>query len=97
MSQCALERLRDSKKNVLDAKHLPYPKASARVGLGPMQRRQPWSIATTRSASPASSRAGCHAARAAAGRTEAFGIFSNTVELANKYRSALATTHSKFG
>lgn len=33
-----LERLRGSKKNVLDSKRLPYPKASARVGLGPMQR-----------------------------------------------------------
>ena len=43
-----LERLRGSKKTVLDAKHLPYPKASARAGLGPVQRHLPWSIATTR-------------------------------------------------
>jgi hypothetical protein len=41
-----LERLRCSKKTLLDSKHLPYPKASARVGLGPMQRHQPFSIAT---------------------------------------------------
>ncbi len=43
-----LERLRGSKKTLLDSRHLPYPKASARVGLGPMQRHQPCSIATLR-------------------------------------------------
>ena len=43
-----LERLRGSKKIALDAKRLPYPKASARVGRGPMQRHQPFSIATLR-------------------------------------------------
>lgn len=43
-----LDRPRSSKKTVLDSKRLPYPKASARVGLGPMQRHMPWSIATTR-------------------------------------------------
>lgn len=43
-----IERLRGSKKTPLDSKHLPFPKASARVGLGPMQRHIPWSIATVR-------------------------------------------------
>lgn len=43
-----LEPLRRGKKTVLDSKHLPYPKASARVGLGPMQRHQRFSIATLR-------------------------------------------------
>jgi len=32
----------------LDSQRLPYPKASARVGLGPRQRHVPWSIATVR-------------------------------------------------
>ena len=39
------ERLR-SKKTPLNSKHLPYPKASARAGLAPMQRHVPNSIAT---------------------------------------------------
>jgi len=43
-----LERLSGSKKTPLDSKRLPYPKASARVGLGPMLRHIPWSITTTR-------------------------------------------------
>ena len=43
-----LERLSGSKKTLLDSKRLPYPKASARSGLGPMQRHIPWSIATVR-------------------------------------------------
>ena len=43
-----LERLCSSKKTPLDSKRLPYPKASARAGLGPMQRHIPWSIATIR-------------------------------------------------
>jgi SRSO17 transposase len=43
-----LERLSGSKKTLLDSKNLPYPKASARAGLGPMQRHIPWSIATMR-------------------------------------------------
>ncbi len=42
------ERLRGSKKTLLDSKRLPYPKVSSRAGLGPMQRHLPWSIATTR-------------------------------------------------
>jgi len=43
-----LERLRGRKKNSARLKRLPYPKASSRAGLGPMQRHIPWSIATTR-------------------------------------------------
>jgi hypothetical protein len=39
------ERLR-SKKTPLNSKRLLYPKASARVGLAPMQRHLPNSIAT---------------------------------------------------
>jgi hypothetical protein len=39
---------RESKKTPLDYKRLPYPKASARAGLGPVQRHIPWSIATVR-------------------------------------------------
>ena len=37
-----------TKKTPLDYKRLPYPKASARAGLGPLQRHVPWSIATIR-------------------------------------------------
>ena len=43
-----LERLAGGKKTPLDYKHLPYPRASARAGLGPLQRHVPWSIATVR-------------------------------------------------
>lgn len=44
-----LERLSGlGKKTPLDSKNLPYPKASGRAGLGPMQRHFPWSIATMR-------------------------------------------------
>ena len=43
-----VERLSGFKKNPLDSKRLPYPKPSGRVGLGPMQRHIPWSIATVR-------------------------------------------------
>ena len=43
-----LERLSGVKKTPLAYKCLPYPKASARAGLGPMQRHIPWSIATVR-------------------------------------------------
>lgn len=39
------ERLR-SKKTTLNSKHPPYPEASARAGLAPMQRHVPNSIAT---------------------------------------------------
>ena len=43
-----LERLSGSKKTPLDSKRLPSPKASSRVGLRPIQRHIPGSIATTR-------------------------------------------------
>jgi len=43
-----LERLSGRKKTPLDSKCLPYPKASTRAGLAPMQRHIPWSIATVR-------------------------------------------------
>ena len=43
-----LERLSGVKKTLLDLKRLPYPKASARAGLSPMQRHVPWFIATAR-------------------------------------------------
>ena len=43
-----LERLAAGKKTSLDSKRLPYPPASARAGLVPMQRHVPWSIATAR-------------------------------------------------
>ncbi len=43
-----LERLSGRKKTPLDSKRLPYPKASSRAGLGPMQRHEPTSIATCR-------------------------------------------------
>jgi uncharacterized protein len=36
------------KKTLLESKRLPYPKASTRAGLAPMQRHIPWSIATAR-------------------------------------------------
>jgi SRSO17 transposase len=36
-----LERLSGNKKTPLDSKRPPYPKASARVWLGPMQRHIP--------------------------------------------------------
>lgn len=42
-----LQRLR-GKKTPLDSSNLPYPKASAGGGLGPMQRHNPWSIASIR-------------------------------------------------
>ena len=42
-----LEQLR-GKKNPLDSRRLPYPKASARAGLYPMQRHNPMSIASLR-------------------------------------------------
>jgi len=42
------ERLSGAKKTPLDSKRLPYPKASARAGRGPMRRHVPWSIATLR-------------------------------------------------
>jgi hypothetical protein len=43
-----LERLAGVKKTPLDYQRLPYPKASVRARLGPMQRHVPWSIATIR-------------------------------------------------
>jgi hypothetical protein len=43
-----LERLAGRKKTPQDSKRLPYPPASARAGLGPMQRHEPTSIATCR-------------------------------------------------
>ena len=43
-----LERLSGRKKTPLDSKRLPYPKASSRAGLGPMQRHEPTSIAMCR-------------------------------------------------
>jgi hypothetical protein len=43
-----LERLSGVKKTPLDYKRLPYPKASAHAGRGPMQRHVPWWIATVR-------------------------------------------------
>jgi hypothetical protein len=43
-----LERLAGSKKTPLDSQRLRYPKASARAGLGPLQRHEPTSIATCR-------------------------------------------------
>lgn len=43
-----LERLAAGEKTSLDSKRLPYPPASARAGLAPMQRHVPWSIATAR-------------------------------------------------
>jgi SRSO17 transposase len=43
-----LERLSGFKKTPLDSKNLPYPKASAHVDPGPMQRHVPWSIASVR-------------------------------------------------
>ncbi len=43
-----LERLSGIKKTPLDLKRRPYPKASARAGLSPMQRHLPRSITTAR-------------------------------------------------
>lgn len=42
------ERLSGTKKTAINSKNLPYPKISARVGRGPMQRHVPDSIATLR-------------------------------------------------
>lgn len=42
------ERLYGTKKTAIDSKNLLYPKISARVGRGPMQRHVPDSIATLR-------------------------------------------------
>ncbi|KAB2841041.1 MAG: transposase [Burkholderiales bacterium] len=37
-----------AKRTPLDAKCLPYPKASSRAAPAPMQRHVPWSITTVR-------------------------------------------------